>query len=527
MDGIPEDLLPQAFKDAIGLVRTLGFRYLWIDSLCILQDSQEEWHSECGSMDRTYADAALTIAADNGPDSNCGLFQKAVLPDSWFCKFVMSSEDVASPFELLLERLPSSGLPQEQDYPSTLPPPPRRIRSPLLELEKQSYRLDGESDLQLPGSWLDKRGWTLQELLLSPKVLRFHQGQLYFQCDSSSYSDHTSSPHYDIHLESDPDLFRSETPSNKLPKAMLRQNELKFQAWQTIVEEHSRRNVSYGDDKLASLSGVAVRFASRGYQGYLAGLWINARRWKKGWQLISQLSWYCRKGDASCACTNAATSCPPSWSWASCDTPVYYFEGASAPIVDIKWTQTVPVGINPYGPVRSGEIGLEGVLLEQVGRYKGQSTHSQGVFEFIDAAEDTIITHAQGEVFMDEPQDVRVGHVGMRVFGSWISSKRLPLRQPNDEEADNNDCSTCREENPNGHGLSTVVRMILLPLSLIDRPVLENDWSWTALVLQHVPGTASTYHRIGIVRGKGRGGPALRKVKHWLNSGRRTTIMLQ
>ena len=60
---IPIQSMPANFRDAVICTRTLGIRYLWIDSLCILQDSAADWEHESANMDGVYRDAILTIAA--------------------------------------------------------------------------------------------------------------------------------------------------------------------------------------------------------------------------------------------------------------------------------------------------------------------------------------------------------------------------------------------------------------------------------------------------------------------------------
>ena len=72
--GIEWSQLPKTFQDAIYVTRRLGFRYLWIDSLCIIQDSPEDWSRESGTMHDVYANCVLTIAASWGKDSSTGLF---------------------------------------------------------------------------------------------------------------------------------------------------------------------------------------------------------------------------------------------------------------------------------------------------------------------------------------------------------------------------------------------------------------------------------------------------------------------
>jgi hypothetical protein len=66
--------LPKTLQDAIRLTQELGIRYIWIDSICIIQDDKEDWEHESANMLSVYANASLTIAASNGNDSHKGLF---------------------------------------------------------------------------------------------------------------------------------------------------------------------------------------------------------------------------------------------------------------------------------------------------------------------------------------------------------------------------------------------------------------------------------------------------------------------
>lgn len=75
MSRIPLDNFPLTFRDAILITRRLGYQYLWIDSLCIIQDSIEDWQREAASMDYIYKHASLTIAAEAGGDSSAGIFR--------------------------------------------------------------------------------------------------------------------------------------------------------------------------------------------------------------------------------------------------------------------------------------------------------------------------------------------------------------------------------------------------------------------------------------------------------------------
>jgi Heterokaryon incompatibility protein (HET) len=63
MEKLPVSLQPQNFQDAMKITMELGVRYLWIDSLCIIQDSLQDWKHECTVMGDVYANASITISA--------------------------------------------------------------------------------------------------------------------------------------------------------------------------------------------------------------------------------------------------------------------------------------------------------------------------------------------------------------------------------------------------------------------------------------------------------------------------------
>jgi len=67
--------LPKTFRDAIEVVRHLNLQYIWIDSLCIIQDSKEDWAQEAALMHQVYSNAIVNIAADDAKDGTEGLFR--------------------------------------------------------------------------------------------------------------------------------------------------------------------------------------------------------------------------------------------------------------------------------------------------------------------------------------------------------------------------------------------------------------------------------------------------------------------
>lgn len=74
--GIPLHELSKSFREAITVARHLKVQYLWIDSLCIVQDSQEDWTREASTMSKVYRYALINIAATGASDGTQGCFWK-------------------------------------------------------------------------------------------------------------------------------------------------------------------------------------------------------------------------------------------------------------------------------------------------------------------------------------------------------------------------------------------------------------------------------------------------------------------
>jgi hypothetical protein len=74
LSGLPLSSFPAIFRDAIQITHRLRQRYLWIDSLCIFQDSLDDWRPESARMGAIYQNCAFSIAALSGRNSHHGCF---------------------------------------------------------------------------------------------------------------------------------------------------------------------------------------------------------------------------------------------------------------------------------------------------------------------------------------------------------------------------------------------------------------------------------------------------------------------
>jgi hypothetical protein len=145
---IPMIALPPLLRDAVDVVRKLGFRYLWIDSLCILQGDRQDWENECGRMADVYANSALTIAGPGA--SSCFSTLLHARPRTQVRPFMIDVSVNAGPAGDVVAEL----------YFRNNEDRPREDQGPLR-----------------------RRELVLQERLLSPRVLYFGTKQLYFECN--------------------------------------------------------------------------------------------------------------------------------------------------------------------------------------------------------------------------------------------------------------------------------------------------------------------------------------------------------
>lgn len=136
--GIKAVDLPKTFGDVVKVAWKMRIRYLWIDSLCIYQDSEYDWRSEFTNMGLVYGNSWLNVAAIDSPYCHSGcLYDRDV--------------KLVRPFKLTLT-------PDDTEY----------------------LCIDG--DLWVGGidrAPLSERGWVLQERLLSPRQIDLGELQIY------------------------------------------------------------------------------------------------------------------------------------------------------------------------------------------------------------------------------------------------------------------------------------------------------------------------------------------------------------
>lgn len=275
---LPISDLPVLFREAIEVTRRLGIQFIWIDALCIIQDTsnhdctqhQQDWSREGTKMAEYYGNAFLTISPLSCRSSHQGIYRPRAPKQSF--NLPMSKCEIGTRTHSWAQAL-------------------------------------GSSPLQ-------NRAWTLQERLLSRRVLHFHEQELFWECETVSRREsQLGELRHEVTHSSTVDPIMSETTHFKRLAANLQAGNT-TQVWAAITTNYSQRSLSNKTDKLIAISGIASYFKTNGKPPgnltYMAGLWkehIAGLLWKTLSDTYSD-----HEGVA------------PSWSWANAKNRISYDE---------------------------------------------------------------------------------------------------------------------------------------------------------------------------------------------------------
>ncbi|TBU41105.1 heterokaryon incompatibility protein-domain-containing protein [Dichomitus squalens] len=329
-------ILPQTIVDAIQVTHRLGLQYLWIDSLCIIQDSEDDKNHELAHMRHVYADAYLTIIAASASRVSAGFLEPrtdTLGTAALQLPFVVPSRDadLASPSEA-----PSYGAVFLSSW---------LITTPKYDPAREP---------------LHKRGWCMQEYFLSPRKLIFASHTLQYGCFHGGTRNiaHADNPWW-VSSARDPTPFRRlpklpPSPSPTEPAPAREHVEALREAWKATVENYTKRAVSVPSDKLVALSSLAEEFSHAVQSPYVAGLWART--------LLPDLLW--SKERAAHFASRPREYRAPSWSWAAVDGPVnpgnaYFLSEHEKVIAEVVKCKTVLKNPGlPFGEVTGGTLVL-------------------------------------------------------------------------------------------------------------------------------------------------------------------------
>ena len=279
----PTSDLPLTFRNAIQLAGRLNLKYIWIDCLCIIQDSEGgvDWMRESRTMQYVYANAGCNfVAGDCGDmDQRQGIFRERQ-PASVGC-YVVKCKWWSEP---------------------------RTARVFLITTVKDD----------IDKSPIYERGWVLQERLLASRILHFAKHQVYWSCTRLSASESMPGGYSeDISRGLSLQLMRKyardvsswrnlERPTNNMPSELLR-------LWMDIVEVYSNCKFTFNDDRLVALGGIIQMFETLHSDRYFAGNWRPS--------ILQCLCWHV---DRFKMADSIRIPDLPSWSWTSVLSVVEY-----------------------------------------------------------------------------------------------------------------------------------------------------------------------------------------------------------
>jgi hypothetical protein len=316
--------LPQLFRDAITLTRHFNYRYLWIDLLCIVQDCNFDWQAEAANMGYIYRNSAFTIAAECASDPT-----KSILdthrPTKYSIKLACYSE-------------------RHQINGFIFP-----------------HRMYVGDD----SSW-KTRAWTLQEDVLSQRVLRCAEKQLEWDCRTLSCSEEDITGDADFNETKGLKHFKRICLSQDALIQKLYHNLdhdldaticLPFEIWGRILEDFVLRNITYDADRLPAISGVAKEIARHTGYTYKAGLWEQHLQIELLWSTSGNATWL-------------HDHVAPSWSWASLDfstTGCLLFHESEIgdrhnilKLINVLSVEVSYAGSDEFGRVTSAQLSISG-----------------------------------------------------------------------------------------------------------------------------------------------------------------------
>ena len=322
LDGIATSTLPQTIQDAVTVTRKLGLQYLWIDALCIIQDSASDKDAEVTPMDRAYKNAQVTISAASAERCQDGFLATRSLRGDFSPLSNFSSIPFACP----------------------------NGRTGTVSLRESVLCYTSAEPL-------NGRAWALQERILSPRALIYGCWQMYWQCQSQQNCDGGSMDYICCNV-----ARLSVLNSLLIQHTGLRGNISKetenalWTGWGDLVCEYTRRGLTIPSDKLPALSGIATRYQEATNDTYCAGIWKAS--------LLKGLKWHVAEPEND----RPSIYLAPTWSWASVFGEILWMEykppavhslARSTAIIDCSVTPANPLA--PFGQVSEGTLTIRGV----------------------------------------------------------------------------------------------------------------------------------------------------------------------
>ncbi|KAL8403006.1 hypothetical protein RB594_008315 [Gaeumannomyces avenae] len=233
---IPLDAIPLTIQQAIYITRRLGIKYLWVDSMCIVQGDPVDWKNHTVLMGSIYANALVTIAATGAANSSEGCFLSNPIAEG--------GSDSLYKHEAKLPIVISGR------YIGDMFAAPLSMRRNLNGLEGLEAELAGSC-------WKD-RAWVLQERFFSRRIVHFGASRVHWECKQMVASQMRPSAE-----------LRWRAASTK--KLVLNMEHW----WCELISQYTSSELSVGGDRLPAIASIAKEIAQAHKLTYVAGVYAE------------------------------------------------------------------------------------------------------------------------------------------------------------------------------------------------------------------------------------------------------------
>lgn len=333
-EGIAVASLTQTFQDAVDLTVKLGLQYIWIDSLCIIQDDHEDWKNECPRMTDVYGGAELVVAATAAKNGEKGLYVAREPP---------KRVEFKTPAGHRVKAVVTS----------------RGSTVPAHHVWKAGEKYQEATDLPLL-----RRAWAFQERLLARRIIHFTPSELIWECRSS-----VGCECGEMH---DPTTAPSEFGQGKNFKTKYYYTVIwgsdrdRLDFWHVITAQYSARGITKTSDRIPALACIASQIDMRGALGsYLYGIWEET--------LPVSLLWWSTIAEGDQPPDSSVTTHLrprkkhiPTWSWMSVEGRVSTWGRWGKGVVKVIKVPSTLANDGPYGTYTDPSIILEGPTSEVV-----------------------------------------------------------------------------------------------------------------------------------------------------------------
>jgi hypothetical protein len=314
---VPVNQLSQVFQDAMRVTLGLGISYIWIDSLCIIQDSDnlQDWIQEAPRMGSIYSQATCGIAATGFENGKVGIFSRPAVdgcakslppPGSVPCSVPCIKIDWE-----LGKVFPNLSTPKYTFFAVMVSPWVEKL-------------LVGNTEVSVPRKSVDisplyKRAWTAQERILSPRLIHFCADRIIWECEKLVVNEA-----FPAGLV----LYGPEGVMNNHNIHGVRKNSIRtldsptgdetYNCWYDFVSPFSQSHITIADDRVAAVAGIADILGNITGDRYMFGCWLGDMRRGLLWSRMERYNY-----------DGPILSIPdkpraPSWSWLSVDGGVSY-----------------------------------------------------------------------------------------------------------------------------------------------------------------------------------------------------------